>query len=261
MCKRGVDVAVVDAVVGNLSGSWCPEYCYKFSAGATQIAGAIHTWGGEKGCWFPKGAGPSWGGPLYCEQGPVSLAIESSGNDLGPIYAHSATKVCIAVVGTDNTLHQVRVDAKGWEPVGIEIADQYNSVSDARIKVPAGKKGINVTWAGGMRLRLRDVYVSGGGGESALIDCSGAEQGLQAATIDVYLRGSGSGTGLKLRDASGKSRLGAHNTINIATPPDVANGGLTKIIDLPDGWQSTTPRRTTNVITVNGVRWYPPRDE
>ena len=53
-CNRGIDIQVVDAVIGNYSAASVKEFGLKFTAGSTQIAGAIHTWGGEKGVWFAR---------------------------------------------------------------------------------------------------------------------------------------------------------------------------------------------------------------
>ena len=259
-CNRGIDIQVVDAVVGRLFARSCKEYAFKFSAGSTQIDGSIHSWGGQRGVWFAKGAGPCQGGPFYVEQGPVALLIESSSNDLGPIYSHSSTEACVRVAGSNNTLKQVRIEAKGFEPVGVEILDQQNTLADSRIGVPAGKTGIRVAGWGGMHLKIRDASIMGGS-DATLIDCSECVVPLSGAVIGALLRGGGKGIGIKLVGKDGKSKLVAHNTIVVVTPPDVANGGLTKIIDLPAGWQSTTPRKTTNTVMINGVRWYPAKDE
>lgn len=255
-CNRGININVVDAIIGNITGAYSKEYILKLSAGATQIAGAVHTWGAEKGVWIVGSR--NWGGPFYVEQGPVALQIDGSSNDLGPIYAHSATVACIVVTGTNNTLRQVRIPMAGIEPVGVAINNQYNSIADGRITVADGKKGIAVGWAGGVGLRLRDVHVAGGKG-ATLIDCSGAppQFGLTESVIDVHLNGQGA-IGLDLVRDNGTSVLGPNNTITVTTP---AKHGLATIVDLPAGWQSTTPRKTSNVVTINGVRFYPPRDE
>ena len=118
-----------------------------------------------------QGRGSCQGGPFYVEQGPVALLIESSSNDLGPIYSHSCTEACIRVAGSNNTLKQVRIEAKGFEPVGVEILDQQNTLADSRIGVPPGKTGIRVAGLGGMHLKIRDASIMGGS-DATLIDCS-----------------------------------------------------------------------------------------
>lgn len=253
--NRGIEIAVVDAIVGNLTGHNCKEYTFKFSAGATQIGGAIHSWGGVKGTWL-TGDG-NWGGPLYCEQGEEPLVIDSNLNDLGPIYSWAATKTCVVVNGNHNTLSQLRIPYRaGEQPIGIAVNGQYLFLSQGNVAVSPSGRGIVTDGIGGWGLRLRDVRVAGGGPTSKCIDLTGGKSGLYYAQIDVQVDGGGIGVDLTRDD--GSSALAVRNTINVTTP---INTGLTKVVDLPAGWQSTTPRKTSNIITINGVRWYPPKDE
>lgn len=253
--NRGLEIAAVDTIIGNLSGSNCKEYTFKLSAGATQIAGAIHSWGGQRGTWLTGDA--NWGGPLYCEQDEVPLVIDSNMNDLGPIYSWAGRKACVAVRGNHNTITQLRIAYRGGvQPVGLAVSGQYLTVSVGSIDVPQEGRGIVTDGSGGWGLRLRDVRVSGGGPDGKCIDLTGGQQGLYYAKIDVQL--DGAGIGLDLTRDDGSSVLAVRNEINVTTP---INTALKKIVDFPAGWQSTTPRKTSNIITVNGVRWYPPKDE
>ena len=117
--NRGIDVQVVDAVVGNLSGSCFGEYGLRLSGGATQIAGALHFWGGGRAVWLVGEA--NWGGPIYAEQGVISLAIDSDNNQLGPVYAwsmHGGAVAAIDLAGSGNQLRQVIVPSASKAQLG-----------------------------------------------------------------------------------------------------------------------------------------------
>lgn len=244
MCAKGVDIDVVDAVVGGLSGAHCKEYCFKFSRGATQIAGAIHSWGGERGIWFAQSAGGSEGGPFYCEQGPVALQIDSSSNTFHTIKAHSSTVACIVVNGQDNVLRGVRIPLVAATPCGLQINHQYNEVDGARIEVAAGGKGISLGGThGGVGTQLRSLRMSGGDKNSVYIDCQ-SEHGLANAHIELHCGGSPSGaTAVRINKLGGGCRI----IVTTAGWPD-AIGGLGKPLDIPETFPEST------IVELNGVR-------
>ena len=255
---RGFLISDVDAIVGGLEGSNLRDYGIKFHSGATQIDGALHFYGvGEGGggdpgasVWFPNTGGASWGGPIYAEAAPIGMLIESSDNRLGPIFSKGCTEANIKILwGTGNELSAVDIEVRDGA-VGVINSGQFNKILGGQfVLLSTASVGIHVTPSGGNTghgLVIRDVQFIGAsstGGTAIKTDAV-----LNRCTISTHIQAVGTGIDL---NPGGVSKIGNGNTISVTTF-DVPTP-----INFPAGW-STTSTSTTNVITVNGVRWYPP---
>lgn len=258
MCKRGLEVGVIDASVGNVFGSWNKEYTIKFSGGATQIAGPIHTWGGDLGVWFSSSAGACWGGPFYVEQGPNPMWIQSSGNVLGPIHTHTATAVAITVDGQNNILGPIHADIKAaaTPPIVIQVNNQFNTILDATILGIRGGDTAVMYNNAYLQVFKGRIDLWGGASVSTGIKTE-ASFSVRGCFFDVEVIGS---TNCTVLDTP---LWGFYNYVNLRS-------GASGLGQLPDkmwsklsgaGAWTTTPKNTLSWVIVNGVRYYPPTDE
>jgi hypothetical protein len=254
---RGFEINVVDAVVGRIEGWNFRDYGIKFTNGGDQIDGALHFYGidrdGTPGAaiWFTLGAGPCWAdAPFYAENAKLGVWIESSGNALGKIYSKACDEANIKIGGERNTIDYVDLEVEA-DSDGIIIGTQFNKILSGSIDMQAASAtGVRILSGGnaGNGIVLRDLKFLGR--SQTLGTAITVLDPLNNCTMYVHFQNVG--TGLDL-DAAGVSKIGNNNTIVVTTSGDV----LTAPIDLPDTW-TTTPTATTNYVTINGVRWYPP---
>jgi hypothetical protein len=237
---RGFDIQVVDAIVGQLQGYALRDYGVKFSAGAAQIDGAIHFWGVSPGpcVWFGAKAGACWGGPFYVEHAPLGMLIESSGNQLGPIYSKSCPEANIKLVGQRNVLGPIELDVANGA-TGVVVQGQFNKLLGGSITLHGTSAvGVRVTEAvnNGNGLVIRDVqFVGRSAAEGVAITTA---HPLNNATIKAHIQNVGTGIELYPKDVS---MLGVANDIDITT------WSVTTPIRLPPTWHPS------NRIRINGM--------
>jgi hypothetical protein len=242
---RGIDVQVVDSIIGRLEGFGLRDYGLKISIGACQIDGALHFYGIGAGpaIWFATPYGDfNWGGPIYGESSATGVFIESNGNMLHDIYSHTCWEDCIRISGARNVIRGLYINLpfSGSQPMGVRITGQYNTINTGDIYVPASSTGVLLADATGQQ--LLNLRLHGGSG-ATLIDLNNAGQDLNYCTIDILV--DGGALALDLRDTNGSSRIGDRNTIRIRSP----NGTPpTRFLDLPDNWHPN------NNIEINGIR-------
>jgi hypothetical protein len=237
---RGFDIQVVDAVVGKLQGYALRDYGVKFTAGATQIDGAIHFWGVSPGpcVWFPDGAGGCWGGPFYVENAPVGMLIENSGNQLGPIYSKQCREVNIKIANQRNVLGPIDIDVANGT-MGVSVHGQFNKLLGGSILLES-PTAVGVSIAAGNNsgngLVIRDLRFLGVS-PSAGTAFTTAEV-LNNATVKAHFQSIG--TGMEMYP-SRVSKIGVANDIDITTT------NVTTPINLPPNWHPS------NRIRINGV--------
>jgi hypothetical protein len=241
---RGFDIQVVDAVVGGLQGYALRDYGVRFSAGSTQIDGAVHFWGVSPGpcAWFPAKAGACWGGPFYVENAPLGMLIESAGNVLGPIYSKHCTQANIKLAGERNVLGPIDLEVTAGA-TGVALYGQFNKLLGGSVTLKGGTAiGVSVAAGGnsGNGLVIRDVRFLG----------TSATEGTAFTTADVLNNATikahfqNVGTGMQLFP-SGVSKLGRANEIDITT------SAVTTPIQLPPTWHAS------NRVRINGVLQQP----
>jgi hypothetical protein len=231
--------------VGRLEGTDLRDYGIKFVNGAAQIDGALSFRRIGKGgvdqpaVWFPASAGACWGGPIYVDDAPVGVLIESAANELGPIFA----KVCklnnIDIRAERNTLGPLELEVAA-DAAGVSIYTQFNKLLGGTIKMMAPSAvGVSVKFGGnsGNGIIIRDVTFIG----------QSSSQGTAITTADVLINCTieahfiNVGTGIDLTPGGG-NMLGTKNTIRITTE------NVTYPIKLPS---SIDP---SNNIWINGVK-------
>jgi hypothetical protein len=237
---RGFDIQVVDAVVGRLQGYALRDYGVKFTAGSTQIDGAVHFWGVSPGpcVWFPNTAGGCWGGPFYVENSPVGMLIENSGNQLGPIYSKQCRQVNIKIANQRNVLGPIDIEVADGT-TGISVYGQFNKLLGGSITLASATSvGVRVEAGGnsGNGLVIRDVRFLGAS-PSAGTAFTTAET-LNNATIKAHFQSVG--TGIELYPDR-VNKIGTANDIDITTTH------VTTPINLPPSWHPS------NRIRINGV--------
>jgi hypothetical protein len=249
----------IDSVVGRLEGSDLRDYGIKFGrtieegggGGSTQIDGALHFYGvgqggtDEPAVWFPDGAGGCWGGPIYAENAPVGVLVESSNNQLGPIHSHSCSLANLRIKNADyNRFSHFDIRANVLGAL-LENA-QYTSLVNGTFAVETNATGIRLASGNaGVRLFVDGVVFNAfGKSNTVAID---ADVTLNDTTIiATFLGGDETGTGnvgIDLVDGM-TSRIGFNNYIRITTRNwDESDTD----IDLPAMWDSS------NTIIVNGT--------
>jgi hypothetical protein len=243
---RGFNIQVVDAVVGKLQGYALRDYGIKFTAGATQIDGAIHFWGVSPGpcAWFPEGAGPCWGGPFYVENSPVGMLIESSGHMLGPIYSKECQQANIKITRERNVLGPIDVEVAA-AATGISIYGQFNKLLGGSVTL-AAPTAIGVAVVAGANsgngLVIRDVRFLGA--SSTAGTALTTADVLNNTTIKAHFQNVGTGMQLYPQNVS---KIGMANDIDITT------SAVTMPISLPPTWHPS------NRIRINGVAQRPGR--
>jgi hypothetical protein len=158
------------AFVGRLEGFALRDYGIKFTAPGVQIDGELHFYGvgiggtDEPAVWFATGADNCVGGPIYAENAPIAMLVESSGNMLGPIYSLQGFSKNLVIKGERNTIGPVSIDAAA-NATGITIGDQLNRILGGSIELKATTaKGIHIESGGdsGNGLVIRDIRFFGG---------------------------------------------------------------------------------------------------
>jgi hypothetical protein len=241
---RGFNIQVVDAVVGRLQGYALRDYGIKFTAGATQIDGALHFWGVSPGpaLWFPASGGLCWGGPIYAESSPVGMLIESSGNQLGPIYTKACSEANIKLLNQRNVLEPIDVEVAAGA-TGIIIHGQFNKLLGGSITlVNTSAVGVSVMAGGngGNGLVIRDIRFLGASSSEGVAFTTADV--LNNATIEAHFQNVG--TGMELYPGR-ISKIGMANDIDITTT------AVTTLINLPPTWHPS------NRIRINGVQQEP----
>jgi hypothetical protein len=243
---RGFNIQVVDTVVGRLQGYGLRDYGIKFSAGATQIDGAIHFWGVSPGpcVWFPEGAGPCWGGPFYVENSPVGMLIENSGNTLGPIYSKQCQEANIKITRERNVLGPIDLEVAAGA-TGVSIYTQFNKLLGGSITLASpAAVGVSIVEGGnsGNGLVIRDVrFLGASPTEGTALTTADV---LNNTTIKAHFQNVGTGMQLFPNNVS---RIGMANDIDITT------SAVTTPINLPPQWHPS------NRIRINGVLQRPRR--
>jgi hypothetical protein len=237
---RGFDIQVVDTMVGQLQGYALRDYGVKFSAGAAQIDGAIHFWSVSPGpcVWFGAKAGACWGGPFYVENSPTGMLVESSGNQLGPIYSKSCPDANIKLAGQRNLLGPIELDVADGAS-GVVVYGQFNRLLGGSISLH-GTTAVGVRVMEGVNngngLVIRDVrFLGSSATEGVAITTANP---LNNATIKAHIQNVG--TGIELYP-NGVNKLGMTNDIDITT------WSVTTPIQLPPTWHPS------NRIRINGV--------
>jgi hypothetical protein len=263
---RGVEISMVDAFVGRLSGFSLRDYGIKFTAGNAQIDGGLHFYGvgvggiDQPAVWFDSNAGGCWGGPIYAENSPVGMRVQSSGNKLTGFYSKNCFLRNLWITGERNSIDNFEIDEipdgitenSGGE--AIRIGASGNMLSKGTIggasAVPAGEVAIRVKDGNsGERLVIRGVIIQGTDGSSAPL--ISIEDTLEDAVIDVRCFNGGTFVDFY---SNNTDWIGQGNVIRISTE------GITgAAADFhPTNWTTTrTDEDTqTNDIRVNGIRWY-----
>jgi hypothetical protein len=243
---RGFNIQVVDAVVGRLQGYALRDYGIKFTAGATQIDGAIHFWGVSPGpcVWFPESAGGCWGGPFYVENSPIGMLIESSGNTLGPIYSKQCHQANIKITNERNVLGPIDIEVAAGA-TGVSIYGQFNKLLGGSVTLASPTAiGIGVVAGGnsGNGLVIRDIRFLGASPTSGTAFTTADV--LNNTTINAHFQNVGTGMQLYPQNVS---KIGMANNIDITT------SAVTTPISLPPTWHRS------NRIRINGILQRPGR--
>lgn len=254
---RGVEINVIDVAVGRMEGREFRDYGIKFSTGAAQVDGAQHWYGidraGTPGAavWIPSAAGQNWiDGSIYAEQAKYGVLIEGSGNSLAKVYSKVCDDANIYMGGERNTVDYAELEVEA-NSTGVIIVTHFNRVLSGKVFMAATTSvGVNINSGGnaGNGIVLRDMTFVGA--STTLGTAINVQETLNDSTIIVHFETVG--TGLDV-DAAGVSKIGNGNTIIVTS----SAGTVATPIDLPDTW-TTTPTTTTNYVTIDGVRWYPP---
>jgi hypothetical protein len=243
---RGFNIQVVDAVVGRLQGYALRDYGIKFTAGATQIDGAIHFWGVSPGpcVWFPESAGGCWGGPLYVENSPVGMLMESAGNTLGPIYSKQCQQANIKITRERNVLGPIDIEVAAGA-TGVSIYGQFNKLLGGSVTLASPTSvGVSVVAGGnsGNGLVIRDVRFLGSSPTAGTAFTTADV--LNNTTIEAHFQNVGTGMDLYPQNVS---KIGMANDIDITT------SAVGTPISLPPTWHPS------NRIRINGVLQRPGR--
>lgn len=227
---RGFKVNAVDAVIGDIDVAAVRDWGVWLAVGATQIDGAIHTYGGRIGVWVEKGR--NWGGPIYAEQSRVNLFIESNNNAFDHVYLHTAGESSLVITGNQNRI--VSFEARSGAEGVVRLGGQFNTLAHGKV---ATRGQVGVRLLGGRTQRIEGVnFYCQGDGDTAMR----AEAVLNDCTIDIHVWGNAADvTALDL-----SAGLGTGNRIRVTTSGTVARPLL-----LPATWDDER-----NEVTVDGVR-------
>lgn len=229
--------------------------------GAVQFA-RIHCYGGgmlaadntaeiEKAGGMPAGVDGAaiWidgddchGVDCYGENAPVGLYIRGSYAALDGFKSLGCGVANLVFAGSHGHVSKAHLDATA---IGAHFVNQYNTLADSTIK-PAGAARA-IVLANGINQILRDVVVDSYGNAEGV----GIEVKTTLTNCRITAHIAGGAVGLDFTSGG----IGASNVIRLTT----SNGTVTPAL-LPPGW-STTPKKTTSDVRVNGVQFYPPRDE
>jgi hypothetical protein len=262
---RGVEIAVVDALVGRLNGFGLRDYGIKFTYGAAQIDGALHFYGvgiggvDQPAVWFAPTAGGCWGGPIYAENSPVGMRVESSGNKLTGFYSKECFLRNLWITGERNSIENFEID---FVPDGITevnrgeavlIGASRNTLSNGTIgggaPVPAGEIAIRVKDGNaGQQLVIRDVTVQGTDNSTAPL--ISVEDTLENSVIDARCIDGGIFVDFY---SNNTDWIGQGNFIRISTESITGTAA-----EFHPNWTTdpTDEDTQTNDIRVNGVRYY-----
>lgn len=255
---RGFHLAVVDGVVGDLSGMSLRDYGLKVTGGALQFQGAIHFWGisaagksatPSPAVWFTSSAGACWGGPWYPENSEIGMLIESSRNSFHDVYSHACWYGNLRIHGHNNTLVNLDIQVspgvttlQGRE--GILVGGKKTKLS-GRVYVPDGEIGVRITQPEHQTLDLDILGASEKGtGTGISVDTQ-----INRSRLDIDAQWLAGGVGLDLMGPEGQDRIGAGNRIWVTSTQ-------AKPIELAPVWTTTPDDSETNEVYVNGVRYY-----
>jgi hypothetical protein len=267
---EGFDIAVIDCIVGALSGRALRDYGIKFTSGATQVdrgSSGIHFWGVSSSpattgaapapaVWFPSGAGACWGGPWYPETSDIGMLIESAANRLDNIYTKDCPYGNIKILNSKNILSRFECNIQDGTTEanmaqGILISAQETTLRDGWFgstsptpgsPVPNGEIAIRITGTNsGERITLDNLVFFGTG--TSAVPMISVEAPLNRSTIVIKAFNTTNGGTLLDLFTGNVDRLGVGNYIwiqsnNVATPIKLD----------PMGWDNAN-----NEIYVNGV--------
>jgi hypothetical protein len=267
---RGAEIAMVDALVGRLTGSNLRDYGIKFIYGGAQIDGALHFYGIGEGSadapavWFASTAGPSWGGPIYAETSPVGVRIDSSGHKLTGVYSHTCYFRNLWIGGQRNTVDNFEIDVYdgiteifGGEAVLIsgESITLSNGTFGGLHAVPAGETAIRL--GNGTRQTLNNLSFVGTDGSSAPL--IRVQQPLNDSLIIARARDGGTFLELFIVTA-GRVQAATSSTIQLAAreefADDLLNGMTVTITGGPGNGESKTISDydgDTDTATISGT--------
>jgi hypothetical protein len=235
------------AFVGRLEGFALRDYGIKFTAPGVQIDGELHFYGvgiggaDEPAVWFATGADNCVGGPIYAENAPIAMLVESSGNRLGPIHSIVGFSKNLVIKGERNIIGPVNIEVSA-NATGITLHDQFNKVLGGSIELlSTTANGIHIESGGdsGNGLVIRDIRFHGGISttQGTAITTNAV---LNNCTIEAHFHTIGTGIDL---NPGGNSKLGTNNYININT-----TNVNTATINMPSSWDDDSNR-----IWINGV--------
>jgi hypothetical protein len=259
---RGVEIKMVDALVGRLNGFGLRDYGIKFTAGSAQIDGALHFYGvgiggvDQPAVWFDANAGGCWGGPIYAENSPVGMRVEGSGNKLTGFYSKNCFLRNLWITGERNSIENFEIDeipdgiTETGKAEAILIGASGNTLSNGTIgggdPVPAGEIAIRVKDGNaGERLKIQTVSFVGTEGSSAPL--ISVEEQLRYARLDVIAWCPAAITSQETfvdLYTGDPDRLGPGNVVFIT-----AQNYHTPVKLPPGGWDEES-----NLIVANGVR-------
>jgi hypothetical protein len=241
-----------DAAVGRLEGFKLRDYGIKFTKPGARIDGSIHFYGvggggvDQPAVWFATGADGCSGGPIYAENAPVAILIESSGNALGPIYSHTGFTKNVRIKGERNTLGPIDINVLA-NATGITIQGPYHKLvggsfelwatSALGVQIESGSGSGNGLVIRDMRFYGRQSPATGTAFTTAAV--------LNNCTIKAHFQNVGTGMNLY---PNGVPMIGANNMIDITVDPFT----VTTDIILPPTWDDVTNRIIVNGVTKDG---------
>jgi hypothetical protein len=182
---RGLEIAQIDAVVGNITCRAMQDFGVKFSAGSIQIDGPMHLYGVSSSpattgadpapaAWFhTTAADRCWGGPWYVETSDIGMKVNSNVNVLGPIYSHTCAYGNILVEGSYNTVRDFEVT-----PNDILTSGMPDSVNGTAFQLDVANTFLNDELNG---MRVEIVSGDGAGQWRTITDYVGS---TDTATLD-----------------------------------------------------------------------------
>jgi hypothetical protein len=260
----GFDLQVIDMHVGKLQGYALRDYGVKFTAGSAQIDGAIHFWGVSPGpaVWFPSTGGGCQGGPIYAENSPTGILIDSQNNDLSHIYSKECTgkNIHLAELSSNTRLSHLWLDVMSGA-IGVIDEGNFNRLLNGKVRLFGSSSiGVQILPVGEPGFEhhrgtvIRDLFFEGvASGQGVGIDADMEGSGQNVTISDCIIVGhfKNLAVGIDLYDdTNSRLRLGERNYIYATT-----DGGVTNLVDVGPNW-GTTPQTTTNQVWVNGVRYY-----
>ncbi len=220
-------------------------HCYGGGMLAAENTGAVAKASGLEGIDGPAiwiDGDDCHGVDCYGENAPVGLFIKGSYAALDGFKSLDCWVANVVFAGSHAHVSKAHLDATA---IGAHFANQYNTLTDSTIKPTGVARAIVFT--NGINQTLRDVVVDSFGNAEGV----GIEVKTTLTNCRITAHVTGGAVGIDFTSGG----IGASNVIHLTT----SNGTVTPA-KLPQGW-STTSKRTTNDVRVNGLRFYPPKDE